>query len=179
MTKNWELFQRDFLHANTWPQRKDGVPLELLDRLSHEERALAEDQLIEALSSGDSWPARGLGHIRSMKALPALYALLEKCQQDMKVNVAYAIYQVNYDRGMVDIVLAELPKIGSEYSLIDVMHLLPNFQDPRVTELLRVYRHDKRYLVAYNAARALGESTDKVVRDFLGRKAWWKIFSKD
>lgn len=68
-------FERDFLHANTWPHRKDVVPLYLLDQLSPEERVRAEDRLIESLSVGDSWPAEGLGHLRSTKALPALYNL--------------------------------------------------------------------------------------------------------
>lgn len=178
--ENLDRFKRDFLQANTWPQRKDGVPLELLDRLSLEERQMAEDLLIEALIPNDSWPARGLGHIHSMKGLPALYALLEKSRQDVKVNVAYSIYQINQDKTMIEVILAEFPRITSEYTLTEVLHLLPLFRDPRVTELLHTYRRDKRYLVAYNAARALGESTDRVVAEFRHKKSWWRqMFSKD
>jgi len=179
MTENWEIFRRDFFHANTWPKRKDGIPLELLDRLSPEERQMAEDLLIKALHSKDSWPARGLGHIHSNKALPALYALLEQCQQDTKVNVAYSIYQINQDKTMIEVVLAEFPKITGQYILTDVLHILPLFRDTRLTELLRTYRRDKRYLVAVNAATALGESTDRVVAEFRHRKSWWRqLFSK-
>ncbi|HWB90976.1 MAG TPA: hypothetical protein VG605_03970 [Puia sp.] len=107
MSAAFEYFQRDFLHANTWSQRKDGVPLDLLNRLSSEERVLAEDQLIKAASTKDSWPILGLGHLRSKKALPVLRALLEKCQLDMKIKVAFAIFQITGDAEMVDIALEE------------------------------------------------------------------------
>ena len=54
-------FDRWFLHANTWQERKDGAPLELLDKLNPEEKQTAEEVLISRLSTGDSWPARRLG----------------------------------------------------------------------------------------------------------------------
>lgn len=159
-------FERDFLHANTWSQRKDGVPLYLLDQLSPEERVRAEDSLIESLSEGDSWPAEGLGHLRSTKALPALYALLARSKQGMVISVACSIYQINKDPKMVEALLTELPRITSEYALIDILYDLRIFDDPRIKTALKKYRSDHRYLVAYNAARALGESTDEVVREF-------------
>jgi hypothetical protein len=65
MTDRLERFKKDFLMANSWPQRKDGVPLDLLDALSPEELKKAERMLIEALGHRDSWPIRGLGHIKS------------------------------------------------------------------------------------------------------------------
>jgi hypothetical protein len=171
MTENLEQFKRDFLNANTWDQRKDGVPFVLLDRLSPEERQLAEDMLIEALSLKDPWPVLGLGHIRSVKALSALYSLLEEGRLAMKVNIAYAIYEINQDKKMIDLILEEFPKITDEYVLTEILHLLTLFPDARVTELLRTYRRDKRYLVAYNAAVALGESTDRVVSEFRQKRS--------
>ena len=127
---------------------------------------IAEDRLIELLSEGDSWPALGLGHLRSAKALPALYALLDKCQEAMVVFIAYSIYQINQDAQMIDKVLKELPKITSEYALVDIQYYLGLFNEPPIKAELRKYRNDHRYLVAYNAARALGESTDDVVQEF-------------
>jgi len=136
MSENLERFQRDFLHANTWAQRKDGVPLDLLDVLSAEERQQAEDALIEAADDKDAWPVRGLGHLCSTKALPVLYTLLEKCQLAMKINVAFAIYQINRDDRMVEVVLDEFPNISNEYALIETFHLLPIFPDSRIKMLL-------------------------------------------
>ena len=42
-------FDRWFLHANTWQERKDGAPLELLDKLNPEEKQTAEEVLISRL----------------------------------------------------------------------------------------------------------------------------------
>ena len=64
-----EIFRKEFLNANSWAQRKDGVPLDLLDNLSIEELEIAEKDLIERLSLKDDWPINGLGHIKSQKAL--------------------------------------------------------------------------------------------------------------
>ena len=177
MSASFRQFEKDFIHANTWPQRKDGVPTFLLDQLSSDEKAIAEDQLIELLSVGDSWPALGLGHLRSQKALPSLYALLEKCRQRMVIFVAYSIYQINKDSRMIDVALDELPKITDEYALLDILYYLGLFNDPRIKVALRKYRNDPRYLVAYNAARALGESTNAVVEEFRKKKqSGWRSF---
>ncbi len=85
MSASFAQFEKDFIHANTWPQLKDGVPTYLLDQLSPDEKGIAEDRLIELLGEKNSWPALGLGHLRAEKALPALYALLEKCKQTMVI----------------------------------------------------------------------------------------------
>ena len=181
MSENFERFQQDFLDASTWNQRKDGVPFDLLDNLAEDERYAAEELLIDALSAGDDWPARGLGHMRSTKALPSLYALLPHCQQGVTISVAYAIFQINRDLNMIEVVLEEFPKITNEYSLIGALHLLPIFPDQRITSLLTTYTHDRRYLVVYNATRALGGPTNAVVEEFRGRKIgknWWqRLFS--
>ncbi len=51
--------------ANTWAQRKDGVPLDLLDKLSVDELKTAEVELTKSANLGDTWPILGLGHIKS------------------------------------------------------------------------------------------------------------------
>ena len=78
---------------------------------------------------------------------------------------------------MIDLVLKELPKITSQYELIDVVYMLPAFKNEKITALLNNYRNHKEYLVAYNATRALGLSTDEVVnkaRQQNEKKSFWK-----
>jgi hypothetical protein len=84
----------------------------------------------------------------------------------MKINVAFAIFQIIGEAEMVEVVLEECPKITDEYALIDILWLLPAFQDSRITALLEQYTHEKRYLIAYNATRYLGRPTDEVVKRF-------------
>ncbi len=77
---------------------------------------------------------------------------------------------------MTDIVLEQLPKIKSQFTLIDLLYLLPTFKDPRTTALLNSYRTHEKYLVAYNATRALGLPTDGVVNKFRQKetKSFWR-----
>ena len=50
MTNNLDIFRKGFLEANSWAQRKDGVPLDLLDNLTDEELKIAEVELINVVS---------------------------------------------------------------------------------------------------------------------------------
>jgi len=83
---------------------------------------------------------------------------------------------------MIEIVLETMPRITNEFELIDVLRYLPDFKDKRITDLHHKYRDHRDYLVAYNAARYLGFSTDEVVEKFRDKKKqrsfWSKIFGK-
>ena len=166
MTDNLEIFRRDFLNANTWAQRKDGVPLYLIDKLTPEERRIAEAELIKAVHPGDPWPIIGLGFMKSSNSLPKLYKLLTNSSKNMKVTIAHSIFQICKDSKMIDIALEETPEITNPTNLIDILYLLPDFNDERVNAMLNNFRDHQEYLVAYNAARALGLSTDEVVEKF-------------
>lgn len=177
LTENLNIFRQGFFGANTWAQRKDGVPLDLLDKLSVKELEIAENELILSANLGDNWPIIGLGYMKSLKALPMLYDLLEKSEKAIRLTIAHSIFEVCQDPKMIEIVLQELPKITSQYELIEVLYRLPTFQDEKITALLNNYRNDKEYLVSYNATRALGIPTDDVVVKFRKMNRWrnfWK-----
>ena len=179
MTDNLDIFRKDFLNADSWGQRKDGVPLDLLDNLSQDELKIAEQQMLKVLSLRDDWPIIGLGHIKSKEALPSLYNLLEESKRAMKVIIAHSIFQIAQDERMKDIVLETMPKITNEFELINVLYYLPKFKDQRITDLHHSYRNHKKYLVAYNAARYLGLPTDEVVQKFRDKEQngfWRKLF---
>ena len=161
-----EIFRKEFLNANSWAQRKDGVPLGLLDNLTNEELEIAENELIENLDLKDDWPINGLGHIKSKKALPKLYGLLEKSKKGIKISIAHSIFQISEDKEMTDIVLTEMPKLKHWTEIIHMLYLLPIFKDERIDSMLNCYREHKDYLVAYNATQAMGLSTKEVVEKF-------------
>lgn len=177
MTDNLNIFRKEFLGANTWAQRKDGVPLDLLDNLSIDELKVAESELIRAASLRDDWPIVALGHIRSKDALPTLLKLLADSKGAMRVKIAHSIFKISADEKMKDIVLETMPQITGEFELIDVLYYLPFFKDKRITDLLHSYRNHKKYLVAYNATRYIGLPTDEVVEKFRNPekpKSFWK-----
>ncbi len=170
MADNLDIFRKDFLGANSWSQRKDGIPLDLLDNLSPDELKTAEQELLKTASLRDDWPVVGLGHIKSKEALPILYDLLQKGQGAMKIIIAHSIFQIAQDEKMKDIVLETMPKITGEFELIRVLYYLPYFKDKRITDLHHSYRSHKNYLVAYNATRYLGLPTDEIVQEFRDKK---------
>jgi hypothetical protein len=106
-----------------------------------------------------------------------LLSMLEESNGVTKVTIAHAIFQICQDKGMIDVVLQETPKVTGEFGLIAIFYLLRTFKDERLLALLDLYRHDKRYLVAYNATRARGEPTEKVVERFRKKRlkaTWWQ-----
>lgn len=166
VVNNLDIFRKEYLGANTWAQRKDGVPLDLLDNLTPDELKSAETELIKSANLGDTWQIIGLGHIKSKDALPTLYSFLDKSNKGMKVTIAHSIFQICQDPKMIDIVLEEVPKTTNQYQLINILYMLPAFEDERVTALLTELCEHKEYLVAYNATRAMGLPTEAVVTNF-------------
>jgi hypothetical protein len=178
VTNNLDIFRKEFLEANSWAQRKDGVPLDLLDNLTTEEVKIAEVELIKLASLKDNWPIVGLGHIKSKDALPKLYDLLDKSKGSMKVTIAHSIFQICQDTQMIEIVLETMPRISNQFELIDVLYYLPDFKDKKITELHNNYRNHNEYLVAYNATRYLGLPTDEVVEKFREKKNHRSIWDR-
>lgn len=175
---NLDIFRKEFLNANSWAQRKDGVPLYLLDNLTSEELKTAENELINAISLGDNWPIVGLGHIKSKDALPVLNNILKKSKGAMKVTIAHSIFQIGQDVKMIEVVLDTMPGITNPYELVDILHYLPDFNDKRTIGLLQRYREHNDYLVAYNATRYLGLPTEDVVEKFRARKKHRSLWDK-
>jgi len=180
VANNLDIFRKEFLQANTWTQRKDGIPLDLLDNLTDGELKTAETELIRVLSLKDNWPIVGLGHIKSKDALPSLYSLLEKSKGAMTVTIAHSIFQISEDTKMIEVVLETMPGITNEFELIDVLIYLKDFKDNRITELHHSYRNHKNYLVAYNATQYLGLPTDEIVEKFRDKKRniWDRLLRK-
>jgi hypothetical protein len=165
-------FRNDFLNANTWAQRKDGVPLDLLDKLTPKELKIAEKELLAQANPDDSWPIIGLGHIRSEESLPGLYELLKAAAEDFKVIVARSIYLINRDENMIPLVLDELSRAErwEKFKLIDILWMLPAFRSAEIDRCLNGFVNSGKYLVAYNAARTLGRPTEPIVNKFKERK---------
>jgi len=159
----YQEFDRCFLNASySWPERKDGVPLELLDKLNPEEKQEAEEALISRLSTGDSWPARGLGHLRSQSALGPLRRLLPKAKGSVRAAIALAIWQIDGDPQMADELVAlsrsdytDDSNSANTFTMIDIIYCLAYLSLETVTQRLEELTQSKNYLISYNAKRAI------------------------
>lgn len=155
MSEQLDAFRNVFLGASDWAQRKEGIPLYLIDQLSPEELAIAEAELIDAAQSEDSWPITALGHMGSKKALPKLYSLLNKSEGQVRLVLAHSIFKINQDEAMLEVVLNQIPKIAHWSQLIDLCYMLPDFKDEKATRVLQALAKHPEFLVTYHAKKAL------------------------
>ncbi len=161
MSNAYQRFVREYLEATSL-ERRDGPPIEIIDELTPEEKEKAEEELIKRLSIWDDWAAIGLGHMKSAKAAPALYALLPKAFGSVKARIATALWKICGDEKMLQIVLnLSYPSFFSglnpfhEFKQIDIIYCLVQFPQPEARARLEELTQDTQYLVSYNAKRAL------------------------
>ena len=166
MSQNLTNFRTYFLNAYTWSERKDGIPLHLLDNLEDEDLKIAEQELINNLSLRDDWPILGLGHIKSKKSLSKLYELLSESKKEQKISIALAIFKICADSKMIDITFEEMVKVKDTYSLIHIVYLLVEFENDKINQFVANLRKHNNYLVAYNASSALKLPIAPIVEKF-------------
>lgn len=159
-SKAYRIFIDQFLEANDWPSRKDGCPVELLDKLTENEKQLAEAELLKRLKPGDDWPVRGLGHIKSKAALPELIKLLKNAKGSMRACIALAIWKISKDDSMCDVVLEESHKCYTDddesmktFEMIDIIFFLAELPIEDARNRIDQLKNSKNYLIAYNAQR--------------------------
>lgn len=155
MTSAYNNFVKYYLEANTWHERKDGVPVELIDQLTTPEKEMAEEELINCLRVNDSWEAIGLGYMKSNKAAPKLYSLLTKARGSVKAEIATALWKICNDENMLKIVLnlsrpSFLSRISPFYVFrqINVIHCLAQFPQPEARMRLEELKTDREYLIS-------------------------------
>ncbi len=162
----YRAFVDGYLEPDLHARARDGCPLELLDALDPTERRLAERELLRRISLTDDWPLQGLGHLRSVAALPELRQLLVEAQDphlkepygSMVAYVALAIWQIERDEAMCDVVLrasvdryCEDPSSPRTFLMIDIIHCLAQFPQDRARKRLRQLEASPNHLIAYNA----------------------------
>jgi hypothetical protein len=162
MPSAYQNFQRHFLHPDQY-DRQDGTPLDLLDKLSPEEKLKAEEELLKRLNGRDNWIAEGLGHLKSKRALPKLYEILErKWNRATRAKIATAIWNISNDEEMLKVVIKSshysLLAIFNrfyEYDMLDVVHCLAQFPQKEARTRLEELTFDSDFLISDNAKRAI------------------------
>jgi hypothetical protein len=158
MSPAWSNFDRDFLNANSWGQRKDGFPANLLDALSPGERDRAIGILKRKLDGKDDWPVRAMAHLGVTESVPALRSLLQKVEYPtLRAVIATAIFDLTGDATMEGEVAAAA-NTGEWMHRLDAIYCLSHFKTPSAQKALDDLTHDSNYLVSYNAKRAGGRS---------------------
>lgn len=160
MSVDWYNFEKDFLNANSWPQRKDGFPVDLLDALSPEERERAIVILKNKLDGRDDWPIQAMAHLHVSESLPTLRKLLQNVNEPAtRAMIATAIYELAGDLTMEE----EVAAVAASRKLLwvqrlDAIHCLGRFKTDSARQLLNELTNDPDYLVSSNAKLAGGKT---------------------
>lgn len=159
----YQAFVQDFLQANDWAQRRDGVPLDLLDALHNDDLERAEDAMLKRLSEcNDDWPVIGLGHIKSKRAVEPLLDQLESAARVRAAAIGAALWKITGKDRFVEPVLKaskdayqDNDRQAQSYDMLEIIVSLAAFPHTAVTERLEQLLKSKNSLIAYNAKEAL------------------------
>ena len=147
-------------------QHRNGFSNEhLIDKLSEDEKFKVETELINLLKkTPDMLIVDTLGYMKSERALPVLYELVEKAGEGMaKLILASSIYGINKNKELVEIAITsfrglEKPKDAYYiYSVIPAFYYLAKFHEPEIEKLIEEYTKHSEYLISYKAKQALGK----------------------
>ena len=160
MSAAWSQFEQDFLNANSWAQRRDGYPGDLLNALSPEERTRAGSLLREKLDGRDSWPIKAMAQLGVTDSVPALRRLLDTVRlPSTRAEIATTISELTGDATMEQLVAAVATSREMLWMVrLEAVHCLARFKTTSAHHVLCDLTHDPEYLVAYNAKQLGGRS---------------------
>jgi len=160
-----EKLLSEIIPPNDYEHRNGFSNKSIIDGLSTEEKGVIEEQLIKKLELGDEdlLIVETLSYLKSEKALPLLYELLNKSSDDrVRIIIAVSIFDINQDDSLVNIAIESFKKIESikdayfVFRLLSAFYYLSRFKDERANELIAAYTDHGDFLLSYNAKIALG-----------------------
>lgn len=132
----------------------------LIDKLNEMEKIEVENALISLLLSNpeDMLIVETLSYMKSEKSVPILKNILQKTQYEMsKIIISSSIFEINWDKEMIDIAINSFKKLPNIYYLIDSFYYLIKFKNPEINKIIEEYTTHKEDLVSYNAKQVLGK----------------------
>ncbi len=156
---NPDLISR-IIPPNDYLHREGFANTDLIDKLSTIERKYVEDTLITMLKlSDDLLIVETLAYLKSKKSVPILYKMLfeNSSSEISKIVIAAAIYAINIDENMINIVIEHFNTLKSKYSIIPAFNYLKKLNTQKTDDLIRKFTNSSDFLIAYNAKRVLGD----------------------
>ncbi len=155
----------------------DGPDPSAIDRLTVEEKAVAEEMLLASV--GGMWSADGLEKLGSKRGITAMEAALAKETHDpSRIRLADAIMHLTHDGTHLPILLKCLRASKTEDGRLEAAMYLGKYPNPEVVEALFAAVLDPSYLVRYHACNSLLEIHGLPV-DISSQDAIFKNILKD
>ncbi|MBD3407436.1 MAG: hypothetical protein GF411_15065 [Candidatus Lokiarchaeota archaeon] len=154
MPSDWDYFMDNFF-GDPYMMWHDGIDPTAAARLTGEERAKAEDMLIESLKEGSHYAARGLGEMKSQKAIPILKEILSKSQRHLKIETAAALNQIENTTKYVKYITEILTSNAHWSTKIVAAMRLKRYKTQEAIDALFQGMLDHDYLVRNHSAESL------------------------
>lgn len=151
----WNRFMNEFFDRSDYMQWHDGIDPNVVLQLNQEEKTVAEYMLIELMQKDGQWPTRGLGMMKSKKAIPALKEKLENSNGIIRLRVAFALEQIEEDGKYIKYIIHELKENPSPYDRFEAAMNLREFPTEEAIEALFDGMTDKDYLVRYHSSDSI------------------------
>lgn len=161
-----EIIQK-IIPPDNYQNRYDFDNRSIIDSLSYEEQKQVEELLIKLLmTKSDLLIVETLSYLKSEKSLPIFYSLLNSdCNEWAKIIISASIYSIKKDNMMIDVAINAFKKFEQnqdnyfKFTVLPMFYYLARFRNERINDILEKYSKDSDYLIAYNANKALNNST--------------------
>ena len=165
----------DYQHRNGFSNEN------IILSLSEQEKLEVEDRLIKMLAnSDDELIGETLVILKSKKALPVLNNKLSKAEKP-NLRIIWASYINQIENGndqMKNVAFEEFKKVSEKYTLIEAFYYASRFNDSRINSEIKKFINNKDYLIAYNARKCLGLSTNEITGNKIKKhkEKWWQFW---
>lgn len=154
-SREWEYFMENY-YGDPYMMWHDGIDEKSVTHLKGEEREKAEDMLIESLTEGNHYAAKGLRELRSAKAIPTLVMNLFSGSGTLTVEIAVALCMIKDTFEYVPHIINVLKNHVFWTSRIDAARALRRFPTEEVVETLyETVAKDPDYLVRNHASETI------------------------
>lgn len=158
-SEHFRTFHRNFVAASDSQLAREGLEVDVIERLTPDERAEAERLLISRLESGgDSRTAIGLGLLRSQAAAPALRRCMAR-QSGLFASSAYALalWRIAQDPSAVDaaVAIARNAHVNGTARVDAVIALSEMRSELSRRTLMDLLQSEPDYLIRYHSFKGL------------------------
>jgi hypothetical protein len=151
----WKYFMENY-YGDPYMMWHDGIDEKSVIPLKGEERANAEDMLINSLKEGSHYGAIGLREMRSTKAVPILEKRLERSIGTLAVEIAVALSMIKRTTKYIPHILAALKLSAFWSDRTRAARALRRFPTIEVVDaLFESVTKDPDYLVRNHASETI------------------------
>ncbi|MHA2423636.1 MAG: HEAT repeat domain-containing protein [Candidatus Thorarchaeota archaeon] len=153
-SREWDYFMENFF-GDPYMMWHDGIDPSAANDLKGEERAKAEEMLIESMKEGSYWAPMGLREIKSQTAIPVMKEMIDDAHGRLMIEIAHALNTLENTTDFLSYIIDMLDRHYFWTVRMDAARMLRNYNTPDVIEALFGSVQDADYLVRNHSSESL------------------------